>query len=246
VTMTDKRKPCHNIDYEKRFNTEEARPGHKHRRTISITSEELIKTIGAATPPLGKSGPINPAELRTRLTETRAKALIISEEENHIRNIIAMRKHFSSKSISKSEPSKSPLYDACMGDKKGDLRGSFNSNTTEITVSEENGVNRVMEILECLSLDRREFETYRERVRELLEKSPETHFSLILDDERSVKGVFYVEGGSGYMHRILASNELPLVIAPRKVKSYFLFDNKQKNFTTASSEKFEAVLLNTL
>jgi hypothetical protein len=238
-----------NSDGSSRSNTEESRPKHMHRRTISKTDEDLLQTISTLTPPLGKSQLLNPEELRERLKakgicydEAKPRLQTISEEEDHIRKIISQRKNFSS-TLSPIPKPACNFYENKQFFLQDHSKGSINSNTTNSTFGNESPINRILEILKSGSLKNNEFESCKEIIKDLLLKSPEPRFALILDAVYSVKGVYYVEGSTGYLHRIFASDELPLMIAPRRICLYLSFDSKSMAFVASNSETFEAVVL---
>lgn len=222
-----------------------------HRRTISKASDELLKALNICTPPLGKMEQVSPQQVSEHLkkkgisnsTGLTRKQSNVCEEESHIRNIIAQRKAISPVSLSDPETSTSPIYPNKNRLTQETERVSFNTSTTAFSVNEENSINRILYILEASTSNGKQFQSIKKAVAELLEKSPEPHFTLVLDVNKGVKGVFYVEMLTGYFHRILGTDDLPIIIAPRRVKSYYLFDSQHEIFVNSTSEKFDAVML---
>ena len=213
-----------------------------HRRTISKKTEDLLKIISIPTPPSDKMQPITPAQLNEHLKKRglikaspNSNTKQVSEEESHIRSLIEQRKHFSTPSIANLSPIypiKSQVYVE---------KVSFNSSTTAYNSIEENGLNHVVEVLETIKPP--ELFHIKSLVFGLLERSPEPHFTFILDYEKNIKGIYYIEQSTGYFHKVIASNDLPMVIPTRKIWSYFIFEFEENAFLEASKDKFDAIIL---
>ena len=118
---------------------------------------------------------------------------------------------------------------------------SFNSSTTAFSMNEENSISRILFILEMTTFPNNQ--RVLNDIADLLEKSPEDQYSIILDEKKTIKGIYYIEASSGYMHRIISTDDLPIIIAPRRIKSFLIFDNHREVFQFSSSTKFDAVML---
>ena len=167
----------------------------------------------------------------------------VSEEESYIREIIELRKHFSP--IPQSEPQFSPSPVLSSSRKTSNCEGgSFNSNSTAFSsTSDYKSLNRVMRILKATCLQGPDNEKTLKSVAELLEKSPEPYFTLILDEACTVKGLYYIEISTEYLHHVLSTADLPIIIPQRRIKSYLLFDTQTERFISSTSSKYDAVLL---
>jgi hypothetical protein len=213
----------------------------RHRRTISKTAEDLLKIISIPTPNSDKLHPVSPTQLSEGLkhrgmSKTSEKCLKqISEEETHIRSLIEQRKHFSTPSIANL----SPIYP--IKSKAYVEKVSFNSSTTAYNSLEENGLNHIIEVLEAIKPP--EFLEIKSLIIDLLERSPEPHFTLILDCEKNIKGIYYIEQSTGYFHKVIASSDLSMIIPIRKVWRFFNFDLEENRFLPCNKEKFDAVIL---
>ena len=225
----------------------ENKPKNMHRRTISRTSDNLLEEIQLLTPThskakfselhttrggfgniLQKKSPKNPIKQR------------ISEEEEHIRKIIEERKFLSplqflaSENFASSDTSRKR-------DSQETEKISFNSSTTAFSINEENSIGRILFLLEANLFPHARSKKVLNFIAELLEKSPEPHFTLVLNENWAIQGVYYIELSTGCFHRILAMGEMPFIIPSRRVKVFLLFDNKR--FITSTSSKFDAVII---
>ena len=220
-----------------------------HKRTISRTSEDLIEVLNLHSP-TNKPQLITPQQVSHKLSKKGYDISVrsyktlpcISEEENHIRKITELRKNLSPTSFSESEMSYSPLYPYKNTAKTEASKVSFNSSTTAFSVNEENCISRILYILEATTFS--DDKAVLNNIAELLEKSPENQYTIILDRLKVIKGLYYIEASSGYFHRIISTDDLPIVIAPRRIKSFLIFDNQREVFQFSSPTKFDAVILN--
>lgn len=234
---------------------------HMHKRTISRTSEDLLKHLRLPTetavpdhvprknsekllevPKKLLSKPPTPKNLpMEQLKKPRCLKLAkVSEEENHIRNIIERRKILSPTSLTEPGPSSSPLLKQLQF-KFDTEKASLNSSTTAHSFTEENTIGRILYVLEqTAKFDSKILKS----ISELLMKAPEMHFAIVLDNEKNVKGVYYIETTTGYFHRVLSSEDLPMIIPPRRVKVFLLFNSQKEVFQSALPARFDAIILN--
>ena len=229
--------------------TQEIKKKHMHKRTISRTSEDLIKVLNLPMCVPGLSQIVTPQQVTEQLykqgyrgnTRSFKTLACISEEESHIRKIIELRKNLSPTSFSEPEMSSSPFSSHKSTLNTEEAKVSFNSSTTAFSMNEENSISRILFILEMTTFPNNQ--RVLNDIADLLEKSPEDQYSIILDEKKTIKGIYYIEASSGYMHRIISTDDLPIIIAPRRIKSFLIFDNHREVFQFSSSTKFDAVML---
>lgn len=230
------------------------KPRHMHRRTISKTSDELLESLKISSPHIvGKHQIVTAQMVRSQLAKKGLTVLReetfeestdnLSDDEMTIRNIIEQRKALSP--ITYKEPEKpsrkNPKYKT---DKHAEFeRISFNTSTTALTSNEDSNIDRVLIALENCFLPGNEHKSTRKSIMELMQKSPEPHYSLVIDERKKLTGVFYLESATGYFHRIIGNDDLPIVIPPRRVKEYLLYDYMKKVFLTSTSSRFDALIM---
>ena len=217
---------------------------HFHRRTLSKTSEELLQSLKPSSPrTYKKSGLITPDMIKSQL---RKKGLIYikhqesiscnssdSDEETNIRKIIEQRKSLSPLTY---QSTSSPATKA----KKPSEKVSFNTSATALTSAEENNMDRVLNSLELAFLPGNEHLASRKTLEGLMQKCQEPYFALALDEKIRLKGVYYLENTTGYFHRIMADDDSPIVIPPRRVKEYLVYDTGERKFIRSLITRFEA------
>ena len=122
-------------------------------------------------------------------------------------------------------------------------RISFNTSTTAFTATEESNFDRIFRIIEkhCLCGDKNR--SLRNNVLELMKKSPEPHYSLVLNEMKNLIGVYYIDYSTGYFHRIVGNDDLPIILAPRRVKSFLSYDFHKQCFFNSVPLRFDAVVV---
>lgn len=222
------------------------KPKHMHRRTISKTSDELLASLKIPSPPIvSRHQQITPqliiAHLEKKglniLKEEIEESVDYSDEENNIRSIIEQRKILSPISVPefKSKKNKKKVVDV--------EKVSNNTSTTAFTVPEETNIDRMIYLLGHVFLVGNTNRSARNQVVELMQRSPEPFFTLILDQNANLQGVYYIEIALGYLHRIIGNDILPIVIPPRKVRTFLYYDTSKMTFHPSHPPKFDAVIL---
>ncbi|OMJ96196.1 hypothetical protein SteCoe_154 [Stentor coeruleus] len=231
-----------------------AKPRHMHRRTISKTSDELLESLKISSPHTqGKHQIVTAQMIRSQLVKKGLTVLreetfeestdSLSDDEMTIRNIIEQRKALSP--ITYKEPENTSKNNPkSKTDKHVEFeRISFNTSTTALTSNEDSNIDRVLIALENCFLPGNEHKSTRKSILELMQKSLEPHYSLVLDEHKKLIGVFYLELSTGYFHRIIGNDDLPIVIPPRRVKEYLMYDYMKKIFITSTSSRFDAFIM---
>ena len=216
------RRKKHNLSHA--LSTKSIRPAEDSNKPVIITPMELAERLCK--------------ERKASGNDPRKKILKICEEENHIRNIIEQRKILSPTAL--SNQGTSSFSSKCLAKTESE-KFSLNSSTTAFSINEENSMSRTLHILEQTM--GKINQNIIKPVSELLAKSPEMQFTIILDDRKAVKGVYYIESSTRYFHKILSTDGLPLIIAPRRVRYYFLYNAQTDQFDDSSSIRFDAVVL---
>lgn len=220
------------------------KPRHFHRRTLSKTSEELMQSLKPSSPkPYKKSGLITPDMVKSQLSK---KGLIYlkqqesisckssdSDEETNILKIIEQRKALSPLTY---QSGSSPATKS----KNLSEKVSFNTSATALTSAEENNMDRVLNSLELVFLPGVEHLASRKTLESLMQKCQEPCFAMALDEKLRLKGVYYLENSTGYFHRIMADDDSPIVIPPRRVKEHLVYDTGEEKFVRSSNTRFEA------
>ena len=220
------------------------KPRHMHRRTLSKTSDELLQSLKSSSPKtFKKSGLITPDMVKAQLSKKGILCLNYqdsissnssnSDEESNILKIIEQRKALSPLTYQDRQhpPTKA---------KKPSEKVSFNTSTTALTSSEENNMDRVLNSLELVFLPGDEHLPSRKTLESLMQKCQEPSFAMALDEKLRLKGVYYLENATGYFHRIMADDDSPIVIPPRRVKEFLVYEVNQKKFLRTSINRFEA------
>ena len=257
-------------DYAEMFG--QSRPKHLHRRTISKTSDELLASLKIPSPPVGNRAQIiTPQILIDHITKKGLHILkeekleesmdYFSDDELHIRNIIEQRKVLSPISVPEFKTKKTKANLAAANKRSSQLkvkntsttsclitgqepeRISFNTSTTALTITEESNIDRIILLLENEFLGGNSNRNVRSHIIDLMQKSPEPRYTLVLDHNYNLQGVYYIEIATGYFHRILGNDIIPMVIAPRKVKSFLHYEKDKGTFQPSSPPKFDAVIL---
>lgn len=234
--------------------TRTMKPRHMHRRTISKTSEELLESLKIPSQRIAVKDRIVTAQLvRAQLSKKGLTVLReetfeestgnISDDEITIRNIIEQRKALSPLTCTDQEkPSMKSLKHT--NDKHAYFEpGSFSTSTTALTFNEDSNMDRVLNVLENCFLPWNEHKSTGKSIFDLMQKSPEPHYALVLNERKKLTGIFYLESATGYFHRIIGNDDLPIVIPSRRVKEYLLYDGAKRIFTVSTSSKFDALIM---
>ena len=249
-----------------------SRPKHHHRRTISKTSDEILASMKIPSPPVGnKAQIITPQVLIDHLAKKGLHILkeeksedsldYFSDEEINIRNIIEQRKVLSPISVPEFKSKKTKPTIVMAGKRSVKLKGknntdtnciitgleperiSFNSSTTAFTLTEESNMDRITLMLENEFLGGNNNRSVRNHIIDLMQRSPEPHYTLVLDHNYNLQGIYYIEIATGYFHRILGNDIVPMVIPPRKVKNFLHYEKDKGTFHPSSPPRFDAVTL---
>jgi Microtubule-binding calmodulin-regulated spectrin-associated len=229
---------------------EQSKPRHMHRRTISQTSDELLASLKISSPQVkSKVQLITPETVIKHLNKKNLSILKeenpeevcenLSDEETNIRNIIEQRKALSPIVVSNTK--ESPVGSSSKTP-QDPIRVSFNTSTTAFTTSEETNIDRIILILETQCLPGTSNKNIRKNILDLMQKSPEPYYTLIIDDYNKLKGIYYIDISTGYFHKILGNDDLPLLVPPRKVKSFLYYD-PDKGFVNSFPPRFDAIVL---
>ena len=240
------------------------KPRHMHRRTISKTSEELLYSLKVLSPQANSQNNfITPQNLMDHLAKKGLIPLIeekpddsfdyFSDEELNIRNIIEQRKILSpicaievndkitrvSSKIASTSKINSHL-NVCKNHEPEKI--SFTTSTA-FSATEESNIDRIIFILEQKCIIGQQHQNLRHNIAELMQKSPEPHYTLLLDDYHSLRGVYYIENATGYFHRILGNDNIPIVVAPRKIKAFLYYESMKGAFVQSSPPRFDAFIV---
>jgi hypothetical protein len=206
---------------------------------MSKTSDELVQTLKSSSPKnYTKPVIITPEMVKAQLSKRGVNYLkheesldSNSDDESTIRKIIEQRKALSP--ITYQEIPSPQIQ-------KLTERKSFNTSTTALTSSEDNNLDRVLHCLEELFLPGEKNLQTLKTLESLMQKCTEPSFGLALNDEQRLKGIYYLEAATGYFHRIVADDDLPIVLPPRRIKEFLVLDPSEKRLSRSTILRFEA------
>lgn len=206
-----------------------------HRRTSSKASIELQFSLKPSSPIPKFPSPIlgnKPSQVTTshkalKISKKTNSEETFSDEELNIRHLIEQRKILSPISY---KDLKTQNFE----------KNFVNTSSATLTVNEENNLNRVLFALKNRFLtgenDKCSFKT----IEELMKKCTETCFALALDSLENLRGIYYLEQSTGYFHRIIADNDSPIVLPPRRIKDFMFYDANTNGFVKSNVNRFEA------
>lgn len=214
-----------------------------HRRTKSKTSAELLASLKSASP---KSSFNNKIVTPKSILEHLAKKGInickppeaeetFSDEESNIRQLTERRKILSP--ITYKDLKNNHLQESD--------KSLVHTSTTALTVNEENNMDRVLFVLKNQFLKDKSLKNSRKTIKDLMKKCTESCFALALDEYEKLKGIYYLEQSTGYFHRIIADDDSPIILPPRRIKKFLSFDANSSKLIETSVNRFEAILYST-
>lgn len=174
---------------------------HMHRRTISKTSEELLESLKMPNQRIIVEDRIVTAQLVRNQLAKKGLAVLreetfeestgnISDDEITIRNIIEQRKALLP--LTYINPEKTSIKSIKNIDDKIAYfgPGSISTSTTTLTSNEDSNMDRVLNVLETCFLPGNEHKSARKSIFDLMQKSPEPHYALVLNDWKKLMGIF--------------------------------------------------------
>lgn len=214
-----------------------------HRRTKSKTSVELLASLKPTSPKSSiNSKIVTPKSIIEHLAKKGIRIIkpldeeeTFSDEESNIRQLTEQRKILSPITYK-------DLKTSILAEKEKSL---VQTSTTALTLNEENNMDRVLFALKRQFLGDRSLKNSRKTIKDLMKKCTESCFALALDEFETLKGIYYLEQSTGYFHRIIADNDSPIILPPRRIKDFLSFDVNASKFIKASVNRFEAILYST-